>query len=207
MSRLAVARRPVGVDLFWAGARHRPARRGAITQSGQSVDAVVALGAPPQAPDAPGPVLERRLDHAVAVWRRRRVGYLVVTGGTVGSPLAEADIMRDLARALGVADDRIVVEDRARNTFENALYTGLIMRQRGWSRAVVVTDAFHMPRALFVFRRLGLCVEGDAVRGPIAADRATRLRLYGREAVAFARCVALFAIGRHKPIVAATWGD
>lgn len=170
-------------------------------------DAVIVLGAPPLAPDVPGPVLERRVERAVAVWRERRVGFLVVTGAAVGPPPAEAEIMRVLALAHGVDDDRIVVEARAKNTFENALYTGLIMRQRGWRRAVVVTDAFHMPRTLFVFHRLGLDVEGDAVRAPAAAGLSARLRLYVREAAAFVYSAALFAIGRHKPIVAAVWED
>ncbi len=168
---------------------------------------VIVLGAPPLAPDVPGPVLERRLDHAVAVWRERGGGFLIVTGAAVGPPPAEAEIMHTLALARGVGEDRIVVENRARNTFENALYSGLIMRRRGWRQAIVVTDAFHMPRTLFVFRRLGLDVEGDAVCAPAAAGLPTRLRLYVREAMAFALCAALFAIGRHKPIVAAVWGD
>lgn len=170
-------------------------------------DAVIVLGAPPAAPDVPGPVLERRIDHAVGVFRQRRAAFLVVSGGAVGPPPAEAEIMRTLALAKGVPNERIIVEDQARNTFENALYTGLIMRRRGWRRAIVVTDAFHLPRSLFVFRRLGLDVDGDAVRARAAETWRLRLRLHVREAFAFARCAGLFAIGRHKAIVAAVWGD
>ncbi len=107
----------------------------------------------------------------------------------------------------GVPDERIVVEDRAKNTFENALYTGLIIRRRGWQRVVVVTDAFHMPRALYVYRRLGLRVTGDPVRTRQPGSLPTRLRLYAREALAFARCAWLFRVGRHKAFVAAVWGE
>lgn len=170
-------------------------------------DAVVVLGAPPLSPDVPGPVLERRVDHGVAVFRDRAAAFLVVSGGAVGPPPAEAEIMRTLALAKGVPNERIVVEDRARNTFENALYTGLIIRRRGWRRVIVVTDGFHLPRSLFVFRRLGLRVEGAPVRARAADSFQTRMRLYAREALAFARCAALFAIGRHKAVVAAVWDD
>jgi uncharacterized SAM-binding protein YcdF (DUF218 family) len=172
-----------------------------------SIDAVIVLGAPPLGPGVPGPAIERRLDHAIAVFRARGAGHLVPSGGAVGAPPAEAEIMRTLALAKGVADGRIIVEDRARNTFENALYTGLIMRRRGWRRVVVVTDAFHMPRALYVYRRLGLKVSGDPVRIRQPGSLSTRLRLYAREALAFARCAWLFRIGRHKPFVAAVWGE
>jgi uncharacterized SAM-binding protein YcdF (DUF218 family) len=173
----------------------------------EPIDAVIVLGAPPLGPGVPGPAIERRLDHAVAVFTARSAACLVPSGGVVGSPPAEAEIMRTLALTKGVADAQVVVEDRARNTFENALYTGLIIRERGWRRVVVVTDAFHMPRALYVYRRLGLEVSGDPVRIRQPGSLATRLRLYAREALAFARCVWLFRIGRHKPFVAAVWGE
>jgi len=168
---------------------------------------VIVLGAPPLGPGVPGPAIERRLDHAIAVFVARGAAYLVPSGGVVGAPPAEAEIMRTLAVAKGVSDARIIVEDRARNTFENALYTGLIMRRRGWRRVAVVTDAFHMPRALYVYRRLGLTVAGDPVRIRQPGSLSTRLRLYAREGLAFARTVWLFRIGRHKPFVAAVWGE
>jgi uncharacterized SAM-binding protein YcdF (DUF218 family) len=175
--------------------------------TGNAVDAVVVLGAPPLTRGVPGPALERRLDHGVAIFRANKAAFLVLSGGSVGPPPAEAEIMRTLAIAHGIPADRIVVEDRAKNTFENALYSGLIMRRRGWQGVIVVTDAFHMPRTLFVFRRLGLRVTGSAVPGRAAARLPTRLRLYLREAVAFIRCIVLFLIGRHKPIVAAVWEE
>lgn len=173
----------------------------------EPVDAVIVLGAPPAAPGVPGAAIERRLDHGVAVLKNRGAAHLVLSGGIVGAPPAEAEVMRSLAIERGIAEARIVVEDQAKNTFENALYTGLIMRQRGWQRVVVVTDAFHMPRALYVYRRLGLKVRGDPVRTRASDSLVTRLRLYAREALAFARCAWLFRIGRHKPFVAAVWGD
>lgn len=171
------------------------------------VDAVIVLGAPPLGPGVPGPALERRLEHGIAVFTAKGAAYLVPSGGVVGAPPAEAEIMRTLAVAQGVPEARILVEDRARNTFENALYTGLIMRERNWRRVVVVTDRFHMPRALYVYRRLGLEVSGDAVRARQPGSLPTRLRLYAREVLAFARCAWLFRIGRHKPFVAAVWGE
>jgi uncharacterized SAM-binding protein YcdF (DUF218 family) len=170
-------------------------------------DAVVVLGAAPVRPGVPSAAMRRRVVHAVDVLARRGIDQLLVSGGVVGPPPAEAVVMRALALELGVDPARIVVEDCSRNTFENAVYSGRIMRDRGWRRLVVVTDGFHMPRALYVFRRLGLSVVGDPVQdrhgiGPWAW-RAVR----AREAAALARSAWLFAIGRHKPVVAAVWGQ
>lgn len=173
----------------------------------EAIDAVIVLGSPPAEPGVPGAAIERRLGHGLAVLESRGAAHLVLSGGIVGAPPAEAEIMRALAIERGIAEARIIVEDQAKNTFENALYTGLIMRQHGWRRVVVVTDAFHMPRALYVYRRLGLRVRGDPVRARPSGSLATRLRLYVREALAFARCAWLFRFGRHKPFVAAVWGE
>lgn len=170
-------------------------------------DAVVVLGAAMAAPNVPGPALVRRLEHGVRVFFSHNARHLLVTGGVVGPPPAEAEAMRSLARARGVPDDCILVEDRARNTFENALYSGRILRQHGLTRVVVVTDGFHLPRALYVFRRLGLQVAGDGVPRPAETSRRTWLREHIDERLRLARSAMLFALGTHKPLVAQVWGD
>ncbi|MFO1118763.1 MAG: YdcF family protein [Rhodospirillales bacterium] len=74
--------------------------------------------------------------------------------------------MREMAVALGVAPGAIVIEDQARNTFENAAGAGRIMRRHGWRHVVLVTDGFHLPRARYVLARLGLTVAVDGVPRP-----------------------------------------
>ncbi len=168
-------------------------------------DAVVVLGAALTEAGVAGPALLRRLEHGVAAWQRRDARYLLVSGGIVGPPPAEAEVMRDLAIARGVPAERIVVEDKARNTFENAVYSGRIARDRGWRRLAVVTDGFHMRRALYVFRRLGLPVEGDPVPGRDGLSVAGWSWAHVQETGLLIQSAYLFAIGRHKPIVDAVW--
>lgn len=64
-----------------------------------------------------------------------------------------------LLQAWGVAPERLVVEDRSRNTRENAVEAARIVRERGWSRVLVITSAAHMARALGCFRAVGLEVD------------------------------------------------
>ena len=172
-----------------------------------TTDAVVVLGAAMMSPGLPGPALRRRLEHGVAVFFARNAGHLLVSGGLVGPPPAEARMMRDLAIARGVPDSRIIVEDMARNTFENAVYAGRIIRERGWLRVVVVTDAFHLPRALYVFRRIGLQVMGDGVPRPPQATRLSWARAHIEERLRTLRSAWLFAIGAHKPVLEKVWAD
>jgi uncharacterized SAM-binding protein YcdF (DUF218 family) len=116
-------------------------------------------------------------------------------------------MMRDLALARGVAAERIVVEDMARNTFENAVYAGRIMRERAWGRVIVVTDSHHLPRALYVFGRLGLKVTGQGVPRPPGTSRLSWRRAQLEERIRLVRSAGLFAIGAHEPLLAKVWGE
>jgi uncharacterized SAM-binding protein YcdF (DUF218 family) len=171
------------------------------------IDAVVVLGAAMAAPGVPGPALQRRLEHGVAVFLKRGAAYLLVSGGHVGPPPAEAHAMRDLALARGIAAERIIVEDMARNTFENAVYSGRIIRERRWRRVIVVTDCHHLPRALYVFRKLGLEVAGEGVPRQPGISRLSWTRAHLDERIRIVRSAGLFAIGAHKSLLAKVWGE
>jgi uncharacterized SAM-binding protein YcdF (DUF218 family) len=170
-------------------------------------DAVLVLGAAMAAPGVPGQALVRRLEHGVAVFFAQNAQHLLVSGGVVGPPPAEAHAMRDLARARGVPAERIVVEDAARNTFENAIYAGRIIRDRGWARVILVTDAFHLRRALYVFRRLGLEVAGEGVPRRPGTSQLLWARAHVDERLRLVRSALLFRVGAHKPLLARVWGE
>lgn len=171
----------------------------------RAADAVIVLGAAVEPPDRPGPAMRRRVSHGVRVLNEREVDTLVLSGGKGGVTAAEADVMWRLARELGVPDQRIVLETRSRNTFENAIYCGRIMMERGWASAIVVTDAWHMRRALFVFRRLGLPAVGAPVTRPPGVPRLSWARAYVEDAAAQLYSAYLFRVGAHKPIVEVAW--
>ena len=168
-------------------------------------DAVIVLGAAVLANGVPSDALRRRIDHGVTVYFACRARYLVVSGGVVAAPPAEAALMREIALARGVPGERIIVEDAARNTFENAVYVGRILRRQGLRRAILVTDAFHLPRARYCFRHLGLPVDGEGVPRQPSTSRLTWWRQHLEELVRFARCAGLFLIGSHKPILRREW--
>lgn len=87
-----------------------------------------------------------------------RARYVVPSGGQ-----SEAASMADQLRAWGIADDRIVIEDRAKNTRENAVFSAEIVRARGWKKILVVTSAFHMKRSVECFEAVGLDFDTYAV--------------------------------------------
>lgn len=180
--------------------------RQAAVCSSEVPDAVIVLGAAVLVPGIPGPALRRRIEHGADVFFASGARYLVVSGGVVAAPPAEAVLMRSIALERGVPEERIVLEDMARNTFENAVYSGLIIRREGWQRSIVVTDAYHLPRALFCFRRLGLAVEGAGVPRRPTTTRFSWYQSYVEEMVRLVRSAGLFLIGSHKPVLERVWG-
>lgn len=82
---------------------------------------------------------------------------VIVTGG-VGELLAGADAEEAIRLYLtqtGIAPSRIVIEPKSRNTSENARFTFDLVRPKPDERWVLVTSAYHMPRAVGVFRHAG----------------------------------------------------
>ena len=118
-------------------------------------DAAVVLGAALRADGSLSEALAERVAAGVGLWRRGQAPILVMTGGrTRGSKVAEGTAMAAAARAQGVPASAILVEDAARHTAENAKNVAPLLlpsRRRVW----VVTQPFHLRRAVLWFRRVG----------------------------------------------------
>lgn len=129
-------------------------------------DAIIVLGAAFRRDGTPSPAMRRRARHAARLFAEGRAPRLILTGGPTGaSGVSEAAAMARIALAAGVPEDCLVLESAARSTLENARRTAALMRRHGWRQALLVTDAFHMPRARRVFRTHGIDAEGSAVPG------------------------------------------
>lgn len=102
-----------------------------------------------------------RFVEATILARRYPEARIVVTGGT-GTLLldgeGDADTAPRLLTALGVAPERLVMESRSRNTHENALFTRDMVQPQPGETWLLVTSAFHMPRAIGLFRKAGFDV-------------------------------------------------
>jgi uncharacterized SAM-binding protein YcdF (DUF218 family) len=103
-----------------------------------------------------------RLLETFDLLRKGTARNVIVSGGAPSearSKMLEARVLADQLIDWGVAPARVVVEDHARNTHENAVDSAAIVRARGWQSVLVVTSAFHMPRAFGCFRAEGLAVD------------------------------------------------
>lgn len=101
-----------------------------------------------------------RLTEAVALARRYPQARIVFSGGVgmlepEGEP--EAATAKRFLLAMGIAPTRLVLEDQSRNTDENAELTSALLGDEGGT-VLLVTSAFHMPRSVGLFRRVGVAV-------------------------------------------------
>lgn len=97
-----------------------------------------------------------------AVLARRYPEARVVVSGGNGSLLltgeGDADSAPRLLVALGVAPERLVLENRSRNTLENAAFSRDLLAPAPGQTWLLVTSAFHMPRSMALFRQAGFDV-------------------------------------------------
>jgi len=116
----------------------------------------------PADPDAlPGFGTYLRCSHAAWLRSHWKEVPILVTGGALRAGEATivfADVMKRALIRDGVPADAIWTERESRSTYENALYSARILRERGVGRVVLVTEAFHMLRAVRSFRRQGIDV-------------------------------------------------
>jgi uncharacterized SAM-binding protein YcdF (DUF218 family) len=181
---------------------------------GRPVDGIILLGGAVEASDsaARGTLVanesaERVLD-TIQLAHRYPGARLLISGGggtVFGDGAAEAPIIADFLKSLGIDPARILVEDRSRTTHENAAFSRGLLEPRSGERWLLVTSAWHMPRAVGVFTQAGFPVTPYPVdfrtRGagnnhrPFAfvSDGLRRLDIGAKE---WAGLVAYYAAGR-----------
>ena len=98
--------------------------------------------------------------------RRHPAARIVFTGGSgavVDDERPEAEAVARFAPTLGIDPNRILYENRSRTTAENARDTRALVTPKTGERWLLVTSAWHMPRAIGTFRRVGFPVQAYPV--------------------------------------------
>jgi uncharacterized SAM-binding protein YcdF (DUF218 family) len=98
------------------------------------------------------PELARRYPNA-------RILFSGGSGALIDDGNAEAKFALRLLESLGIPRGRITLEDHSRNTVENGVYSKAIVQPKPDERWLLVTSAYHMARAIGVFRKAGFPVE------------------------------------------------
>lgn len=129
-----------------------------------TAEAIVVLGGATQPQIFPRPWVDLneggdRILHGIQLYKAKKAPLLILSGGLVNwreNSRSEAEAMRQIAVALGVPESDILKDSTSLNTHQNAVNVKAILDQMNIHRILLVTSAFHMPRSIAIFRRLGI---------------------------------------------------
>ncbi len=97
--------------------------------------------------------ISKRVTETVRLSKLYPNARILYSGGETEARLGKKVLMR-----LGVARERIIIEDRSRNTAENARFSKIIAAPKPSEKWLLVTSAYHMSRAMGAFRAVGFPV-------------------------------------------------
>ena len=122
-------------------------------------DAIIVLGGgiEPPAQKGASPNLQAAADrvwYGAQLYKAGKARLIILSGGSEpGLDLtSEAAAMRVLLLDLGVPSSAMLLEEKSRNTRENAGFTGQMLKERKLKHILLVTSALHMRRAIALFR-------------------------------------------------------
>lgn len=108
--------------------------------------------------DQPSLMLRRRLNVAYRYMRKNPDAVCIVTGGQgPDENYPESVVMKNYLVSVGIPPERVITEDKSKNTYENLKFAATLMAE---TPAVVVTDSFHQLRANIFARSQGLDAYG-----------------------------------------------
>ncbi|WP_426230915.1 YdcF family protein [Pararhizobium sp. DWP3-4] len=133
---------------------------------------------------------------------------ILVSGGDgsfSGKYDGDAHTSETFFSTFGIAPERLIREDQSRTTFENAANTKQLLEANGLSNCALITSAFHMPRSVGLFRKLGIAVtpwpvdyrtSGEATLGPDFSQPSLNAQLTTTAMREWTGLVAYFISGR-----------
>jgi uncharacterized SAM-binding protein YcdF (DUF218 family) len=124
-----------------------------ISQSPQKVDAIVVFAGGVGESGKAGQGYEERVQYATELYKQGYAGHLIFSSGYIYA-FKEPVVMKALAISLGVPEETIILEDKAKNTYENIKFAKDILDKNNWNNVLLVSSPYHMRRASLVFDKI-----------------------------------------------------
>jgi vancomycin permeability regulator SanA len=114
--------------------------------------------------DEPSPYVVSRLDVAIALWHAGKIKVMLVTGDDQDITYDETQAMNDYLIDHGVPEKIIVIDPDGFDTWQSCIRAKEVF---GITKAIVISQSFHVPRAVMLCRTAGITAYGvgDGDRG------------------------------------------
>ena len=119
----------------------------------------IVFGAGLKPDGSPSPMLADRVDAAVGLYKAGKVGRILMSGDNSRVTYSEVGAMQRRAISEGVPENLINLDDSGLRTYDSCYRAAVVF---GIHRAVLVTQRYHLPRALFLARSFGIEAVGLA---------------------------------------------
>src|SRR5262245_27204271 len=130
-----------------------------LTDNATESDVGIVLGSKVMPDGTPSARLRARLDKADELFHLGKFKYVIVSGGTGNEGRTEARVMADyIAGQKRVPRKAIILDEHGNTTQATAQNSAAIMKERGLTSAVVVTQYFHITRSRLALRRAGVAM-------------------------------------------------
>lgn len=143
----------------------------AFLDSAKKSDAIIILGARVGKNSNDNPCLTARITHGIDLYHKHLANYVIVSGGqTWRDQQNEASVMKDLTLQKGLPTSQLIIENKSYNTYENLLFSKQLLAEKNLHSMIIVTDAYHSPRAALIAQKLGI----SYTVSPVTNDRCVK---------------------------------
>ncbi|MGM9926299.1 MAG: YdcF family protein [Bacillus sp. (in: firmicutes)] len=158
-----------------------------LENNDQRSDAAIVLGAAAWN-GKPSPVLKERLNHAIELYKEKKVDYLIFTGAKApGEVKSEARTSMEYAVEQGVDKEHIIIEEKSFITEENLKYAIEAVEEKHYNfdRYILVSDPLHMKRSVLLAKELDLNVVSSPTQTSAYQTLETKLPFFLKEWICY----------------------
>ncbi|GAB5045892.1 YdcF family protein [Thermodesulfovibrio sp. TK110] len=122
-----------------------------------NADAIVILGGGTYSLDSFTEDTSNRLLAGYRIYKKTKLP-VIVSGGAVEGRIPDSAAMAEMLKKLGVESGKIIEETKSKDTAQNASYVSEICKEKNFKRVILITSAYHMERAVKIFKKTGLMI-------------------------------------------------
>lgn len=122
----------------------------------EQVDVAIVLGNKVEVSGVPSPALKSRLDRTLELYNEGYIKNIIVSGGVGKEGHDEAYVMKGYLVNKGVPEGIVILDSEGYNTTLTAENSKVIMEERSFKTAMVISQFFHITRSKLAFKKLGI---------------------------------------------------
>lgn len=152
-------------------------KHGEESFTNQKYDMGVVLGAAVWSHNKPSPIFEGRIKKAYELYSKKVINKIQLTGSNAPGEKSEAKTASDYLKKLGVNVNDLFIEEKSSNTVEQVLYIKKNQEKKNPRRILIISDEFHLVRALEICSFFNVNAESAASEYNITSEKLLYYRL------------------------------